>query len=90
MSGWCDHVRSKRVGGVCGAMFNAARGKIAEESVKVCPCETGHVKATSGYDLPAMYIIHAVGSMHSNDSNRDQKVSYCAYASALRCTSKKN
>lgn len=48
-------------GGVCGAIHRAAGAALAAECARVGPCPTGDARATSGYALPARWVIHAVG-----------------------------
>jgi O-acetyl-ADP-ribose deacetylase (regulator of RNase III) len=55
-------------GGVCGAIHRAAGPELAEECARVGPCATGDAIATSGYELPARWVIHAVGPVwHGGD-----------------------
>lgn len=54
--------------GVCGAIHAAAGPQLAEECARVGPCPTGDARATSGYRLPARWVIHAVGPVwHGGD-----------------------
>lgn len=48
-------------GGIDGAMHNAAGAWLKEECRLHAGAEDGEAKLTRGYDLPADYIIHAVG-----------------------------
>lgn len=55
-------------GGVCGAIHRAAGPALAEECAQAEPCPTGDARATGGHDLPARWVIHAVGPIwHGGD-----------------------
>ena len=64
--------------GVCGAIHDAAGPELAEECARVGPCPTGDARATGGYELPARWVIHAVGPRWGRGG--DEKVELLASA----------
>ena len=50
-----------RGSGVCGAIFRAAGPALDGACAALGGCATGDAVATPGFDLPARWIIHAVG-----------------------------
>jgi len=62
-----------RGGGVCGAIFSAAGPELDGACAELGGCPTGDAKATSGFRLPARWIIHAVGPVwHGGDSGEPE------------------
>jgi O-acetyl-ADP-ribose deacetylase (regulator of RNase III) len=51
--------------GVCGAIFDAAGWQeMAEACSAIGGCETGEAVITPGFNLPAKYVVHAVGPIY--------------------------
>ena len=47
--------------GVCGAIHAAAGQELDRACAAIGRCATGDAVATPGFDLPARFVIHAVG-----------------------------
>lgn len=75
-------------GGVDGAIHKAA----GPEMIKACAeirrrqggCETGNAVITTGGNLHAKYVIHAVGPVWKNGSNHEDDLLASAYSNSLR------
>lgn len=80
--------------GVCGAIFHASGHykALQDECNKVGPIETGEAAITSGFDLKAKYIIHAVGPKYflcKSDAEAEELLKK-AYVSSLKLADKYN
>lgn len=71
-------------GGVCGAIHRAAGPELAAACAALAPCPTGSARMTPGYDLPARYVIHAVGPVWRGGAAGEAQLLARAYRSALQ------
>jgi O-acetyl-ADP-ribose deacetylase (regulator of RNase III) len=71
--------------GVSGAIFRAAGAeKLQAECDKLAPIRIGEAVATPGFDLPAKYVIHAVGPVYRDGKRGEEQLLRSAYTSSLR------
>lgn len=71
-------------GGVCGAIFASAGAvELQEECNYIGSCPVGHAVITKGYQLPAKFIIHAVGPIWQGGTMEEAKYLAMAYRNAL-------
>lgn len=78
-------------GGVDGAIHAAAGPELDEECRKIGFCPTGGSVLTSGFNLPAKYIIHTVGPVYDS-AYEDEKAAMLrsCYISSLKKAAKHN
>ena len=67
-------------GGICGAIHRAAGPELEEACIKIGHTETGNVAVTPGFNLPAKYVIHAVGPIGEKPKALEK-----TYKSILKC-----
>ena len=72
-----------RGGGVCGAIFSAAGPELDGACAELGGCPTGDAKATSGFRLPARWIIHAVGPVWRGGDSGEPELLASAYRRSL-------
>jgi O-acetyl-ADP-ribose deacetylase (regulator of RNase III) len=70
-------------GGVCGAIHRAAGPRLAAACAKVAPCPTGEARLTPGFNLPARFVVHAVGPVWRGGQAGEAALLAGAYRSSL-------
>ncbi|KAK4048711.1 hypothetical protein OIO90_005704 [Microbotryomycetes sp. JL221] len=72
-------------GGIDGAIHRAAGPELKQECKQLNGAETGQVKMTKGYKLPAKHVLHAVGPVYNESKAQDceDKLRSC-YRNALK------
>jgi len=69
-------------GGVDGAIHRAAGPQLKAYCFRLKGCETGQAKISPGFNLPAGFVIHAVGPVWNNGTeNEEQLLAMCYYNS---------
>ncbi len=70
-------------GGVSGALHRRGGPSIAEECARIGHCPTGGAVATTPGDLPARFVIHAVGPVWRGGDSGEPELLASAYRSSL-------
>jgi len=77
-------------GGVCGAIFNAAGAEILQVACEqLGHCEPGQAVITSGYALPAKFIIHTVGPVWHGGTHGEARILENCYSNSLELAKSK-
>jgi O-acetyl-ADP-ribose deacetylase (regulator of RNase III) len=74
-------------GGVCGAIHHAAGPGLAQACARLAPCPIGEARLTPGFQLPARFVIHAVGPVWQGGGQGEPELLASAYRSALAIAS---
>ena len=70
-------------GGVCGAIHGAAGPDLARACRTLGGCPTGSARLTPGFNLPAGYVIHAVGPVWQGGDAREAELLASCYRAAV-------
>jgi glucose-6-phosphate isomerase/O-acetyl-ADP-ribose deacetylase (regulator of RNase III) len=71
-------------GGVDGAIHRAAGPELLRECRKIGSCPTGAARITNGYQLPAKFVIHAVGPVWHGGRTREHELLASCYRESLK------
>jgi O-acetyl-ADP-ribose deacetylase len=71
-------------GGVCGAIHRGAGPALAAVCAQIGFCPTGEARLTPGFNLPARFVIHAVGPVWRGGKSGEADLLAGAYRSSIR------
>jgi len=77
-------------GGVDGAIHRAGGPRIMEECREIGGCPTGEARITTGGDLMARHVIHAVGPVYEDGVSGEDRLLASAYRDSLRLAVENN
>lgn len=85
-----SNIKLLKGGGVSGAIFAAAGEEELQRACdKIGGCEVGEAVFTGGYNLPAKYIIHAVGPIWQDGKHNEEDLLHNCYSNSLELAASK-
>ena len=70
-------------GGADGAIHRAAGPELLQECRLLAGCATGNARITSGYNLPARWVLHTVGPVWKGGGHRERDLPASCYRRCL-------
>ena len=78
-------------GGVCGAIYKAARvEEMREACAGLAPIKTGEAAITPGFGLPAKYVIHTAGPVYRDGKSGEEAALRNCYINSLKLAAENN
>ena len=77
-------------GGVDGAIHRAAGPELLRACIPLNGCETGKAKITSGFKLPAKFVIHTPGPVYQDGQHGEPALLESCYKSCLNLAEENN
>jgi O-acetyl-ADP-ribose deacetylase len=77
-------------GGVDGAIHRAAGAELRTYCAKLRGCETGFAKITPAFNLPAKFVINAVGPVWNNGTENEESLLASCYENSLQLAVQNN
>ena len=77
-------------GGVDGAIHRAAGPELLRACIPLNGCETGKAKITSGFKLPAKFVIHTPGPVYRDGQHGEPELLESCYKSCLNLAEENN
>ena len=77
-------------GGVDGAIHRAAGPELLQACIPLNGCETGKAKITSGFKLPAKFVIHTPGPVYQDGQHGEPALLESCYKSCLNLAEENN
>ena len=77
-------------GGVDGAIHRAAGPELLRACIPLNGCETGKAKITSGFKLPAKFVIHTPGPVYQDGQHGESELLESCYRSCLDLAEENN